>query len=687
MTRYQQLHRCVGDPTLLKGGSTMLLTKAHVQNYKSIDDAGPVEIEPKITVLVGQNESGKTAFLEALHKARSIEEAVKYEVVEDYPRKNLSVYEPTHAADPALVAELHYEVGGDVGAKVNEGLGVTLLDGLIFSVAHHMDNSADIHIDIDEAPFVKHTVASSSLPAEVKKSAEAATSMRELLATLDQLDLDEEGTALVASLRARFPDAPEGWGLVEHQVWKAYIEPAIPRFVYFDEYKLLPAKVNLEELQRRRQAEDGRQLNDGDRTVLGLLSLANIDLSTLIEEGGYEKAKARLEGISNRISDQVFQYWTQNQREGVPELEVHFDIKADPKDVPPFNQGKNLYVRIRSLRHRVSVPFDKRSRGFIWFFSFLVWFDSIKQQVNSKRDLVLLLDEPGLSLHALAQDDLLRYVDDLARRHQVLYTTPSPFMVRREHLGQVRLVVDRLREGTVVTDVEKDSDDKTLFPLQAALGYSVAQNLFIAKKNLLVEGPADLIYLQFFSNLLQADGRTGLADEIVIVPVGGLDKLATFVALLGANQLDLVVVHDWAKSPEQKLNDLVQKKVIRDRQVLHYGMFRTGKKAKNDTKPPATDVEDFFTDALYLQLFNAAYSRELGNKQLAANDLAKGDRIVERIERTLANKGITVRPSGGYNHYRPSAQLASHPPARSKIPDTVLSRFEALFAEVNRCFA
>ena len=36
-------------------------------------------------------------------------------------------------------------------------------------------------------------------------------------------------------------------------------------------------------------------------------------------------------------------------------------------------------------------------------------------------------------------------------------------------------------------------------PLQAALGYDLAQTLFVAPDNLLVEGSADLIYLQILS--------------------------------------------------------------------------------------------------------------------------------------------------------------------------------------------
>jgi hypothetical protein len=408
--------------------------------------------------------------------------------------------------------------------------------------------------------------------------------------------------------------------------------------------------------------------------------MADVDLADVMAATGYEEAKARLEGLSNSITDQVFEFWTQNR-----ELDVEFDIKPDPTDPqPPFNNGgPNLYIRIRNRRHRVTVPFNQRSKGFIWFFSFLVWFDSVKAAGNNA-PIILLLDESGLSLHALAQADLLRYIDSLAERHQVLYTTHSPFMVHGDRLHQVRLVEDRAREGTVVTDNVMGSDPKTVFPLQAALGYTVAQNLFISKRNLLVEGPADLIYLKFMSAQLEGAGREGLRDDITVVPAGGLDKVATFIALLRGNELEMAVVHDLGARPDTRLESMVREKIIRDRQLLNYGMFRGGVVGSGkQANLPATDVEDLFTPTLYLKLFNGVYAKQLGKASVAEASLPKGDRIIEQLEQYLEANKLMLRPSGGFNHYMPASFLASNPP---KVDKKTLDRFEALFRAVNALF-
>lgn len=130
--------------------------------------------------------------------------------------------------------------------------------------------------------------------------------------------------------------------------------------------------------------------------------------------------------------------------------------------------------------------------------------------------MILLLDEPGLTLHGKAQADLLRFLaEKLAPHHQIVYSTHSPFMVPADDLASVRVVedqVDRSRPravplGTKVRDDVLTRDPDTLFPLQGALGYEITQSLFVGANTLLVEGPGDILYLQALSDALVRRGR------------------------------------------------------------------------------------------------------------------------------------------------------------------------------------
>jgi hypothetical protein len=244
-------------------------------------------------------------------------------------------------------------------------------------------------------------------------------------------------------------------------------------------------------------------------------------------------------------------------------------------------------------------------------------------------------------------------------------------------------VEDKIDRGTVISDNISSSDPKTIFPLQAALGWTVAQNLFISEKNLLVEGPSDLIYLKTISAFLEAKERTALRDDITIVPTGGLDKVATFIALLGASGLKLAVFHDYNGAPEQSLLELARQKMISPKAILNASQFRNV--SEIGTTGPSSDTEDLFNPVFYLGYFNKAYAKELTGKKVEEVDLPPGDRIINRIERSLGNQGISVRPSGGFNHYRVASQFASDPP--KSLDKETIQRFEALFGMINELFS
>jgi predicted ATP-dependent endonuclease of OLD family len=655
------------------------LKKAHVRNYKSIDDSGAVEIDPQTTVLVGQNESGKTAFLEALNKCCSVDNA-KFSYIDDYPRKSLTDYEEEHEKNPALVVVLTYHAGEDVVQEINDALfdGESIIQPFDFTLDHLYNNKRRIGMNFGDKAYLDHLRKKYPSIPDLTTVLNDSKSIRDVIASLSAMDLSNNQPCAqrLEALNSLFSKTPEHWSsALSYYIWAHHVDDEIPEFFYFDEYRILPGKTNLTALKQR-QAQ--KQLLDGDHCVLGLLTLAKVSVDDLLSPTGYEKSTARLEGISNKITDKLFAFWKQNA-----DLEVLFDVSDDPKDVGEFANGKNLYIRIKNRRHRVTVPFDQRSKGFIWFFSFLVWFDTAQQQIGSDKDLILLLDEPGLNLHALAQADFLRYIDTLSEKHQLIYSTHSPFMIHSDRLHQVRVVEDKKDEGTVISDKLTSSSANTVFPLQAALGYTIAQNLFISKRNLLVEGPADLIYLQFFSSALEELGRTHLPENVTIVPAGGLDKLATFVTLLGANDLKIAVLHDYSAKPDQRLSSLVREKIIKDKQVMNYAQFR----AVEGGDLIDTDVEDLISPTLYLTLFNAVFATSLKGNELKVEDLPDGSRIVVRLTKLLESSGIELKKGGGFNHYAVANHLASNPISASEVDLETLKRFELVITAIAKNLA
>jgi predicted ATP-dependent endonuclease of OLD family len=655
----------------------MFLISAEIESFKSINTPQTVFIDDNVTVLVGMNEAGKTVFLKALEKSNDAQGLAKFSPVNDYPRKGYTDYRKQHEKNPAKATALTYRLTENELCDLNTELHTSIPTDFTFSVTHLYNNNRNISLSVDEQPVLEALLAESKLSTDAKAALKKAQTIKSIPEHFKEVGLTDGDEKFLEKINSRI--AKSHWdSVVQWEVWK-WLETRIPQFLYFSDYDILPSKINILDLASRvKQAETNPEtLTSQYRSALALLRKAGISVDDFTNTTGYETLKANIESVSINLTEQILEFWKQNE-----DIEVEVDIKPDANDTAPYNSGSNLYLRIKNTRHKVSTPFDQRSRGFIWFFSFIVWFDSVQEQIGSEKDIVLLLDEPGLALHALAQANFLDYIDNLAKKHQVIYTTHSPFMIHSDRLNQVRMVEDKPKVGTIISDNLSGSDPRTIFPLQAALGWTIAQNLFISKCNLLVEGASDLIYLKAVSSILESQGKTRLLEKITIVPVGGLDNVVTFLALLSANDLKIAVLHDYKGKPEQKLQELVKEKIINAKAVLNASQFRNLDELNKDAL--ASDTEDLFEPNFYLDYFNKTFAKELDGVVISESDLPKRDRIIDRIEVHLKDKKIKLRPSGGFNHYSVASFFASNPP--DSLDADTLKRFEELFKRVNSLF-
>lgn len=344
--------------------------------------------------------------------------------------------------------------------------------------------------------------------------------------------------------------------------------------------------------------------------------------------------------------------------------------------------GKTAWAEVFDSKHLATTGVSERSRGFVWFFSFLAWYAA---QQRTSTPIILLLDEPGLTLHGTAQGDLLRYIEqDLGEKHQVIYTTHSPFMVDPRHLERVRIVQDRGMEednlppeqdGTKVFDDVLLATPGSLFPLHGALGFEIQQTLFVGPNVLIVEGVSDLLYIQTISGVLERRRRTGLNPKWVIAPVGGIDKVPAFAALFGAQKgLTVATLIDLQRSTTQTIENLYKSKLLAQSHVLTFATF---------VGQPEADIEDMFGDQFYLELVNGEFAANL-TAPLTLSDLGApgGPRVLARLNCLFGFRPLLNDTR--FNHYRPARYFAEHIAAlEASIPNITLERFEAAFIKLN----
>ncbi len=692
----------------------MKLKDARITEFKSVWDSGVLKVD-RVACLVGKNEAGKTGLLEALYRLNPIIPAdAVFDATDDYPRAEVENYQQdieSKRRRPATVIRATFLIEQAELDAIHKDFGTEALPkpeiDLWRGYQRDKEGKQSIlyyQLDVSEPAVAAHFVSEFNLPQTIATRVAGSKSLKGLWDTLVDLSKEqgEQVTAAKAAANLLTDEAEKAAALetakglaesepakalrahlaelIKHEslglhIWTKYLRPGFPTFMYFDEYYQMNGHDNIEALRQRKTSGT---LKASDYPLLGLIDLARLDLDKILSASRTQELKNKLQGASNFLSSQILKYWSQNKH-----LRMNFDVRpAMAGDPPGMTTGTNIWGEVFDSKHLVSTGLATRSTGFVWFFSFLAWYSAVKKE---GRPVVLLLDEPGLSLHGRAQEDLLRYFEaEIVSnpRHQLIYTTHSPFMVNSQRFDRVRIVQDRSidfdgtlprdQDGTkVLTDVLEAGPD-SLFPLQGALGFDVYQTLFIGPNSLIVEGVSDLLYLQTVSGSLERAGRTGLDSRWTITPVGGAQKVPTFVALIGAqSKINVATLIDIQKGDQQWIENLYKKKLLEKSHVHTYADY---------TGTNEADIEDMFGDALYLDLVNAEFAAALSTK-IAITDL-KGDerRLLVRLEEWLATHPL----SGGavFNHYRPARHFSEHV-ASLQIPTDALNRFEAAFKALN----
>ncbi len=621
----------------------MKLITVHVTNFRSVDDSGEFNINP-ITCLVGKNEAGKSAILLALAALNSHDSTpISLEKERDYPRSSLTNYEKKHGGKDAVAIKTVWQLEEAEMNKLNEAVGDKVVISNLVTISRKYNKDIEVNAQLDFKIALNLLYTKFSLSAPERSSLNSVSTTTELIDALSSLAAP---TPKHQELLAHMKKV----GSLSTQVSNLILK-MLPKFMYFSAYDRMDGAIQLENTKALiNNGQISLDVHRGERLFADFLDYAGVSIDDITSLTTYETFNAMLQAASNSITDQILEYWTQN-----PDLSVDVRVeKALSGDAAPLNTGTVARARIYNALHRVDTPFSERSAGFVWFFSFLVKFARVK---NDGEPILLLLDEPGLTLHGKAQADLLRFFKEkLEPYHQIIYSTHSPFMVPTDDFASVRIVEDQVEVkgarryplGTKVRDDVLSRDPDTLFPLQGALGYEISQSLFIGENTLLLEGPGDILYIQALSNALVAKGREGLDPRWTMCPAGGIDKISPFVSLFSGNAINIAVLSDQALGDNKKVG------AMKKSDILEAGHFYT---MADFLERAEADIEDIFDPELFVTIVNKCYGLDDANK-LTVKKLKDADASTERLLKQV-EAAFRVMPESVpmYDHFTPAAWL------------------------------
>lgn len=642
----------------------MRIKSFRVSRYRNVLDSNEVLVEDDVTTLVGMNESGKSTMLDALYRLNPVY-GDKFVELDDYPRWRRSRDSRSEDLQEISPIDATFELDEEDLEALEEVLGECVAAPETVRVGRRYNDSHWVSVQVDERRFMRNVLEGHRDAEALADAHETVTSLKTALTALvkEEASVAAEAAASeeVPSPTEEVPGTPTsevvdritgflGADGSPGSVAEATIWSRLPKFFLFTDYQSLEGRVDVAELKTQSDEHPGASPK---QTARALLKLANTDVNAMTDSN-FESSTAELESVSNDLSREMKEYWSTN-----PELRIK--IMTEPETVSD-QRGQHSVVRFLNFRvedrkHDFTNNFSRRSSGYRWFFSFLAAFSEFETRESN---VVILLDEPGLTLHAKAQRDFLRFINErIAPAGQVLYTTHSPFMV--DQIERVRVVEDRGEDiGSVTTSEVLEVGDDSAFPLQAALGYDLTQNLFIGERNLLVEGPSDLAFLDLVSRRLRDLGRECVDERWRILPAGGSSNVPAFVSLLG-RKVSVTVLLDSGTEGGGKVEAAMNANKIDSERIVLVSSVLDQKHA---------DIEDLFSVDDYIALYNAAFGKKLKAKDLSNHH----ERILKRLENSGEPK---------FDHWRPAEVLLRDPTRVEKLSEATLANFEALAQRIN----
>lgn len=531
----------------------MELESFKITNFRSIKDI-KCTLSPKITVLAGKNEAGKTTILQALEALNNNWKFSTSNKPKHYDTNDSFVLECQFRLTKDEVAIISKETDYDI--KSNELIVYRENnDPLQFegSIIKELDDSSDelgsrLVDTLDELVSRLHPLLLLSnlsimvaLPQSFSLNDELVLHIKKQLNSLQQVlskhpqNVKSPIQLLVDSITTHL-DKIQSY-INQQKEFEQKLTKMLPKIILFSSFNdLLPSEIQYHEFISK------STLIHKYRIVSDLLKLSQIDVEKFPQLDKQGRANAMNKG--SRITSDLFgKHWHQNP--------IDISYRVDEPSVLFFIQDKGKETLFRP---------EERSKGLQWYISFFLRLTAEQGEKN-----IILIDEPGLYLHAKAQSDVLELLEELSENNQIIFSTHSPYLIDPTKLSRVRLVQSDRDGNTEITNFNTKADLETLTPIMTAIGLDITKGFaFPNKKNLVIEGVSDYFYLQGMIHYLKNNEKYQFPDDLIFVPCVGSGNVGSVTSLLHGYGLNYKILLDKKGTAKTK-NSLIRDGLFEDR--------------------------------------------------------------------------------------------------------------------------
>lgn len=326
-----------------------------------------------------------------------------------------------------------------------------------------------------------------------------------------------------------------------------------PHFEMFEDFSsLLPNRIDLEDIIL------GSTGAEGYKAAINFLTITGLDFS-FFQQPSSRILKQKIENLNGELTLNFQEFWKQNVGKNNKikinfEL-AHYDHTHGEKSGKPFiefwikDESERLYPK-------------QRSRGVRWFLSFFLELKASALD-KTRHNKVLLIDEPGVSLHARAQEDVLKVFDDIKDRMQIIYSTHSPHLIDVNKLYRViavqRAQEDNMNSETLLYNARslRSATADTLSPVYSMMGARLSQQDIIkAFNNVVVK---DLATFYFLKAILRLTGYK--QKECFFIPASGISSMPMIINILIGWGLEYIALN-FGNDEESYMHHKLQKELF-----------------------------------------------------------------------------------------------------------------------------
>lgn len=193
---------------------------------------------------------------------------------------------------------------------------------------------------------------------------------------------------------------------------------------------------------------------------------------------------------------------------------------------------------------------SERSKGFQWFFNYMV---KLKFNPNYKKSLensIFLLDEPGSYLHSSAQGELLAELKRVSKKNSIIYCTHSQFLLNPEIIRLGSIKIAEKKESKVYLEnygnYKSSMDKGALTPVYQALQLNFANDYL--GNVIITEGITDF----YLFKMIQTH-TSKINKEIKFIPSLGASQSTSLISLALSYSKDFLIFLDNDKAGRKSL--------------------------------------------------------------------------------------------------------------------------------------